>query len=84
MDSNELHETLARLHQELAATASVDAETRALLGEIVADIGRLNSPAAAPSPASRLEGVAVQFEADHPALAASLRRLIDLLGQAGV
>jgi hypothetical protein len=32
----------------------------------------------------RLEKVAVQFEADHPTLAASSRRLIDLLGKAGL
>jgi predicted component of type VI protein secretion system len=32
----------------------------------------------------RLEQVAVQFEADHPTLAASSRRLIDLLGKAGL
>jgi predicted component of type VI protein secretion system len=32
----------------------------------------------------RLEALAVQFEADHPALAALLRRLVDLLGKAGI
>jgi hypothetical protein len=33
---------------------------------------------------SRLEEMAVQFEADHPSLAASLRQLTDLLGKAGI
>lgn len=32
----------------------------------------------------RLERAAVQFEADHPGLASSSRRLIDLLGKAGL
>lgn len=32
----------------------------------------------------RLEALAVQFEADHPALANLLRRLVDLLGKAGI
>ena len=32
----------------------------------------------------RLERSAVQFEVDHPTLAASLRRLIDLLGKVGL
>jgi Domain of unknown function (DUF4404) len=41
------------------------------------------TPAAA-TLAGRLESVAVQFEADHPTLAASSRRLIDLLGNAGL
>ena len=55
--------------------------------------GAAARPAAAtanmPGPAERslsdrLEKVAVQFEADHPTLAASSRRLIDLLGKAGL
>jgi hypothetical protein len=32
----------------------------------------------------RLERIAVQFEVDHPTLAASSRRLVDLLGKAGL
>jgi hypothetical protein len=43
----------------------------------------------APQPADkslpeRLERVAVQFEAEHPTLAASARRLIDLLNEVGI
>ena len=54
------------------------------------DINRLiDKPADSPSPAQlslpdRLERIAVQFEADHPTLAASARRLIDLLGEVGI
>jgi Domain of unknown function (DUF4404) len=33
---------------------------------------------------SRLEALAVRFEADHPALAATVRRLVDLLGEVGI
>jgi len=33
---------------------------------------------------SRLEELAVRFEAEHPSLAASLRQLTDLLGKAGI
>jgi hypothetical protein len=40
--------------------------------------------AAAPSLPDRLEKIAVQFEADHPTLAASSRRLVDLLGKVGL
>jgi hypothetical protein len=43
---------------------------------------------AAPPPsrslADRLENIVVRFEAGHPTLAASSRRLIDLLGTAGL
>jgi hypothetical protein len=34
--------------------------------------------------ADRLEQIAVQFEVDHPTLAASSRRLVDLLGKVGL
>jgi enoyl-CoA hydratase/carnithine racemase len=34
--------------------------------------------------ADRLEQIAVQFEVDHPTLAASARRLVDLLGKVGL
>lgn len=40
--------------------------------------------AAAEEHTPRLESLAVQFEADHPSLAATLRRLVDLLGKAGI
>jgi len=45
--------------------------------------------AAAPSPTplelpARLERIAVLFEVDHPTLAASSRRLVDLLGKVGL
>jgi hypothetical protein len=33
---------------------------------------------------SRLEALAVRFEADHPSLAATLRRLVDLLSEVGI
>jgi hypothetical protein len=50
------------------------------------------APAAAPPAAppldrslpDRLEKIAVQFEAHHPTLAASARRLVDLLGEVGI
>jgi hypothetical protein len=45
-----------------------------------------HAPAPAPSRTlpDRLELIAVQFEADHPTLAASSRRLVDILGKAGL
>ncbi len=89
MDIKTLRERLAQLHTELAGSGPVDAETRTMLAEIMRDIARLTeSPGAAAagaaSPAQRLEGIAVQFEADHPAFAANIRRLVDMLGKVGV
>ena len=91
MESGQLQQQLAKLHTELAAARQVDPEVRALLAQIMQDIERLaEAPAAAADAAShastadRIEAVAVQFEAGHPALAASLRRFVDLLGNAGL
>ena len=50
-----------------------------------------SASAAAPAPAAtpahalpRLEALAVEFDAEHPALSAGLREFIDLLGRAGL
>jgi hypothetical protein len=91
MDSDKLRDQLAALHAELAKADHIDPQLRRLLAEVMADITRLaDAPAAALAPpataslADRLETVTVQFEVDHPALAASLRRFVDLLGKVGL
>ncbi len=100
MDPDILRDQLTKLHEELANVRHVDPRSNQLMVEVLQDIQRLleqqrateapspeRSPPAPPVNASlpeRLEKVAVQFEADHPTLAASSRRLIDLLGKAGL
>ncbi|MDE2349678.1 MAG: DUF4404 family protein [Gammaproteobacteria bacterium] len=91
MDTGQLQQQLSKLHTELAAARQVDPDVRELLGQIMQDIARLaDAPGAAAEAAShasaadRIEAIAVQFEAGHPALAASLRRFVDLLGKAGL
>jgi hypothetical protein len=100
MDTDALREQLMKLHEELGLARRVDPRSHQLLGEIMEDIKRLmdqdltaadlagtpapGHPAAAPSLPDRLEKIAVQFEADHPTLAASSRRLVDLLGKVGL
>jgi hypothetical protein len=92
MDPKVLREQLAKLHEELGAAQRVDPQSNQLLGEIMQDIKRLmqqpadatDAPVAPQSLPDRLETIAVQFEADHPTLAASSRRLVDLLGKAGL
>ena len=67
-----------------------DPKSRESLSDMMQDINRLiDTPAESPSAVQsslpdRLERIAVQFEADHPTLAASARRLIDLLGEVGI
>jgi hypothetical protein len=91
MDHETLRERIAKLHAELTRAHREDPAARQSLGEVLPDIKRMvENPAggaAAPADASladRLESVAVQFEAQHPTLAASARRLIDLLAEAGI
>jgi phytoene/squalene synthetase len=88
--SNSLERSLAEVHAKLADAPRLDGHSRKLLGEVLHDIERqLRARApphiAPPDPTKhRLEALAVEFEADHPALAASVRQFIDLLGRAGL
>jgi hypothetical protein len=88
---NHLQQSLSQLHDVLVRTPQVEDSSKRLLREVLGDIERLLStgavaPAAVPAarPQSRLEALAVEFEADHPSLSASLREFIDLLGRAGL
>jgi uncharacterized protein DUF4404 len=92
MDKNSLRDHLAKLHEELADAHQADPKYRESLTEMMQDINRLidKDTASTPLPGKdaslpdRLERIAVQFEADHPTLAASARRLVDLLGEVGI
>ena len=82
MSSEELNSLLQRLHMELARSKMIDEESRRLLNVVVSDIERLG--VAAPTTPGGLESLAVRFEVDHPAVAAALRQVGDLLGKAGI
>jgi Domain of unknown function (DUF4404) len=90
MDKNSLRDLLAKLHAEMTEALRDDPKSRDTLSGTLKDINRLiEAPPASPSAQDeslpdRLERIAVQFEADHPTLAASARRLIDLLGEVGI
>ena len=95
MRQESLRELLARVHDRLAASGSLDGEARQLLGTVMRDIeralgsGHLAAAQSAPAGtaaahASRLESLAVRFEAGHPALAEAVRQLMDALGKAGI
>ena len=93
MTQESLPQLLARVHERLATSGSLDQESRHLLGTLVRDIERALGGRAAPDAAAtgaaavhapRLESLAVKFEAGHPALAEALRQLIDALGKAGI
>lgn len=96
MASAELHELLRRLHEELGRATSLDDESRRLVGVLADDLRRVASrdapPAVEGAPASTgadgapggLEELAVRFEAEHPAVASTLRQVADVLGKAGI
>ena len=92
MDTNDLRAQLLNLREELTQAQPMDPQSKQQMAEIVEDIKRLMGPAditavagtTRPSLSDRLEKIAVQFEADHPTLAESTLRLVDLLGKAGL
>lgn len=91
MSQESLRELLARVHERLSHAGSVDAESRELLMTVMRDIeralgreGQAARETAQPAAVPRLEALAVQFEAEHPALARVLRQLVDALGKAGI
>jgi len=94
-DKESLRELLTRAHERLSGATTVDPEARQLLVTLTRDIERaLGSAGPPPTGAaerrvgrdsvSRLEALAARFDADHPALAQTLRELVDLLGKAGI
>ena len=87
--NTKLKDQLAALHVELARTPSVDdPELRQRLIELLGDVTRLlGKPATAGEQHSlieHLDALAVQFEAEHPALGNALRQVVDALGKAGI
>ena len=89
-DRESLQTLLGKVHERLGEAGSVDTGSRELLAQVMRDIERALGQGAdtevttSQANTSRLESLAVRFEADHPALAASLRRLVDLLSEVGI
>jgi hypothetical protein len=87
MNSEPLKKALAALHEELGRASALDEKSRQRLRELVRDVEGLG-PSSGSAPGTlhqhRLEELAVEFEIDHPTLAAVLRQLMDLLTKAGL
>jgi thioredoxin-like negative regulator of GroEL len=85
--TSRLEEQLQELHRQLAETQSVDSQSKAALTRLLTDINRLLGAKKVAPPESFievLEALEVRFEADHPALAATVRQLINTLAAAGI
>jgi hypothetical protein len=99
MSEENLSELLAQLHSRLNRAKKLDPESRELLLTVSEDIRRALADKSArrtdsgkgpgkssdrESHESRLEALAVRFEADHPTLAEALREITDALAKAGI
>ncbi|HEY2808431.1 MAG TPA: DUF4404 family protein [Steroidobacteraceae bacterium] len=81
-----LQELLERVRAHLGA-GPVEGDARQQLGALMRDLEHKlgqGAPASAAPATPRLESLAVKFEASHPALAETLREVIDALGKAGL
>jgi hypothetical protein len=86
MNDNELRDLLTQLHSRLASGTALSADDRRLLATVLGDIERALAIPTGTGAAdtSGLESLAVRFEAEHPALAGTLRRVVDSLAKAGI
>ena len=88
MPTETLRAALARLREEIAASADADPEALARLGELASQIeAELDLEASLTDPGSlavELEEAVGGFEASHPNLAAILHNMLSVLGSMGV
>ena len=86
MEQDTVRARLAELHAELEDAHQNNPAAAEHLGKVLPDVKRVAEGGTEQdaSLAGRLEKVAVQFEADHPSLAGSVRRLVDLLAEVGI
>jgi hypothetical protein len=94
----ELHETIQRLHDELAAADNIDGSTAEELRSAIAEIQNALSQRVERSgteddaeslgdeaaPGDRLSDTAREFEGSHPVLSRTIGQLVDMLGQMGI
>ncbi len=87
VDPRSNHQLLIDVQQDIQRLLELERVGDSTSGDAPAIAPGSAAPGAAPvnpSLPERLEKIAVQFEVDHPTLAVSSRRLIDLLGKAGL
>jgi hypothetical protein len=85
-----LRSRLAELHAELENVDALDAEARDALEKVMRDIQDLlaraegDEDSEAPSLADRLRDAGRHFEESHPALTATVGRVVDALAALGI
>jgi len=89
MDQNKLQQLINDLRQELHAADSADEASKELLRRTAAEIDEAVGTGQVSDDRHRsireqLEQSAVDFEADHPRIAAVVESIIDTLGKIGI
>jgi hypothetical protein len=87
MNQDRLRTLLAELDRELKSTGSLDARSKELLEQVLADVRKLDSPADAgrhQSAEGRLRKLVLQFESEHPRLSGAVAQVADALGKLGI
>ena len=88
MADEKLHQLLTQVHEQLQQQDSLDAESQALLQQVLTDVKTASSSnnigEIQQDLSDRIEQQAVQFEQAHPTLAEILRQIMDTLGRIGV
>ena len=85
MDQDRLHTLLVELDRELKETRSLDAQSQALLQQVLADIPQRPGHARPdPSAEARLRELVLRFEAGYPRLSAAVGQVADALGKLGI
>ncbi len=89
MVEDKLHAQLEDLHAELERAAKVERGEKDIVGNLLTEVVDLMSTEEVAAEQhrdllDRLESKALEFDFDHPRLAAMLRRLVNLLAGLGV
>jgi len=81
----ELKHKLTQLKASLSDLNELDGESRALLSQLDQDIQSvLSGTHEDDSLSGRIEQQAIEFDSQHPSIAAVLRDMIDVLGKMGI
>lgn len=89
MNSDNLKDTLKRLHANLESSGNVDSELKVLLGVLDSDINLLlgreaQDSATAAGLVERVQFISAKFAARHPHIEPLLRELVDILTGMGI
>jgi hypothetical protein len=87
MDRERLRTLLTELHRELGSAERLDAESRALVEQVLADVDRIDSAEGRTGPGATdgdLQDLILKLESEHPRLAAAVGQVADALGRIGI